>query len=285
MAVRTDVHRPSAPEFDPADYEDLAGYDFNPEWPGVNGDASRLIQRLTTEGVRFSGVHGGGRCDHCGARLRYAALLRHRPTNTLIWVGERCLDGRFELSASEFTRLRKAGRLNRERQAKAAKIEQLVDEHPLLAELTYEQALEEASDFVWDVAFKFRRYGELSERQIEAVERAILRDVEWRERRVRWDTERAVEDAAAEDAPSGKTEVTGTVLSTKWKDHEFGSTLKMTVKDDRGFRVWVSVPKSIHVNGEPRNGDRVRLVATLRPSDDDPKFAFGSRPTKGEVLA
>jgi hypothetical protein len=95
----------------------------------------------------------------------------------------------------------------------------------------------------------------------------------------------------------------------------------MLVKDDRGFKVWGSIPSCLqlfdievseeieadhverirnnghdvkHVDGkwilttqQQRSldkGDRVRFTATVTPSNDDAKFGFYKRPTKAELV-
>ena len=97
------------------------------------------------------------------------------------------------------------------------------------------------------------------------------------EQRAEVASKRAAEDADAEDAPSGRVEVRGVVLSTKFQESEYGSTLKMLVKDERGFRVWTTVPGSMMMDVD--TGLPVHIRVTLTPSDDDAKFAFGKRPT------
>lgn len=135
MTTRTDIHRPSAVEFDPENYTVLGFADFHPE------DGHRPVQeisRLVGEGWSFSGApHGSGQCSHCGARLRYAALMGHAATKTLLYVGETCLDNRFSLTAAEFQRMRKEATLNAERRSKAAQIEALLVQYPHLAYASY----------------------------------------------------------------------------------------------------------------------------------------------------
>ena len=91
------------------------------------------------------------------------------------------------------------------------------------------------------------------------------------------DEQRAAEDADADDAPSGRVEVQGVVLNTKYQESDYGSTLKMLVKDERGFRVWTTVPSSMMGID---TGSPVHVKVTLTPSDDDAKFAFGKRPSE-----
>tara|TARA_B100000902_G_C27278889_1_gene900478 strand:+ start:104 stop:937 length:834 start_codon:yes stop_codon:yes gene_type:complete len=89
------------------------------------------------------------------------------------------------------------------------------------------------------------------------------------------------EYAAAEPCPAGRTQITGEILSTKLQQDFYGSTLKMLLKDDRGFKVWGSVAASLE---QPQRGDRVTFMATITPSDDDTKFGFFKRPTKAVYL-
>ena len=108
----------------------------------------------------------------------------------------------------------------------------------------------------------------------EHVENALLGEIK---------AARAVEEAkrqavleAAEPCPTGKVEISGIVLTTKWQESMYGSTLKMLVQDDRGFKVWGSVPSKL----ENVKGRSVSFSATVQPSEDDEKFGFFKRPTK-----
>jgi hypothetical protein len=104
-------------------------------------------------------------------------------------------------------------------------------------------------------------------------------------------------ESAAHPAPAGRVAVTGTIASTKVVDGEYGTTFKILVKDDRGFKVWVSLPRAqydevtVGLDWDPEytwfsalKGKRITFTAGLTPSHDDPAFAFGSRPTKGAWL-
>ena len=80
--------------------------------------------------------------------------------------------------------------------------------------------------------------------------------------------------------PPGRQAFAGEVLATKWKDTDFGPVYKMLVQDDRGFKLWGSVPKNI----DPGRGERVAFMATVEPSRDDSRFGFFKRPTKAIIL-
>lgn len=117
-------------------------------------------------------------------------------------------------------------------------------------------------------------------------------------------------EAEAHPAPEGRVVVTGEIVSAKLVEGDYGTSYKVLVKDDQGFKVWVSLPKAqadeayeqwFETHPEPYTygpacwflgiqgnegdqgikGRRITFTATLQPSSDDVSFAFGSRPTKG----
>jgi hypothetical protein len=148
--TRTDIHRPSAVEFDPENYEVLGFADFHPE------DGFRPVEtvsRLVSEGWSFSAApHGSGQCSHCGAHLRYAALLGHTATKTLLYVGETCLDNRFSQTASEFQAMRKEAAAKAERTRLLGKAHDFYAEHPDMVILSYARNIAVAGgDQVWVV--------------------------------------------------------------------------------------------------------------------------------------
>ena len=75
--------------------------------------------------------------------------------------------------------------------------------------------------------------------------------------------------------------ITGTVLSFKWQGSDYGDVLKMLVQDDRGFRVWGSVPASLD---DAERESRISFTATVSQSDRDTKFGFFKRPTKAAII-
>src|SRR6476469_2003661 len=104
-ATRTDIHRPSAAEFDPEGYEFVGAFDLHPE-DGTWADRVRVVSDLVNRGITFAGVHPTGQCDHCGAHIRYEGMLVHTAPRKIVTVGEQCLDNRFMGSADEFASLR-----------------------------------------------------------------------------------------------------------------------------------------------------------------------------------
>lgn len=96
----------------------------------------------------------------------------------------------------------------------------------------------------------------------------------------RWLTERVRREQPTVEQimpPTGRTTLTGTVLSVKQVDSEWGITIK-TLIDCGGFKVYGSCP----VLKCSTVGDRVTFQANVQPKEVG--FGFYSRPTKGVIL-
>jgi len=123
-------------------------------------------------------------------------------------------------------------------------------------------------EFADDLRATLAETGQLSENQGAAVLRIAA--------------EKAAEPEAA-PVEAGRIEITGKVVSTKWVDG-YGprarAVKKMVVLDDRGFRVYGTVPAAI---GGVERGERVAFTATVEASDDDETFGFFKRPTKARI--
>lgn len=269
--MRLDPHSPS--NLVTEDYSYAFSYDAKGYRPAL------VTQQLIDEGWRFASIHDGDSCDHCGARLRYVAVLKHEPTRSLIKVGETCLDNRFDLATADFHRLRQEAKLNRERQAAAEKRDAFMAVPRNAQAFALLAARIEANDFGFngfygDLHSNAVRYGALTERQVDAIHRAI-------ERQAAYEARKAAE-AALPTSPviEGRIPITGEVLSVKWQDNGYGGREVMTVRDDRGFKVWGSTPSGLVVD----KGNIITFTATVSRSDRDEAFGFFKRPTKAEVL-
>ena len=129
--------------------------------------------------------------------------------------------------------------------------------------------------FVADVLARGLQYGSISDAQLASIIAAPARKAE---RAARFEALAA----SGVLAPTGRVVITGTVQSTKYKTSNYGTVEKMVVTTDAGWKVYCSVPADLE--GSLSRGDVVEFTATLTPSDDDPTFAFGSRPAKARVL-
>jgi hypothetical protein len=306
-ATRTDVHAPASPDFDPELYNCYGVFDFTPEWDYTHHVETRreTVNAMLAKGYSFGGSTTGG-CGHCGTNIRYGALMARDDVMQMIWVGETCLDNRFDgMTKAEFQKLRKNAALGRERIARQAAFETLCDENPDLAYATYAGNIHDAivdangarfgnvAGCSWalstltDIATKARQYGDPSERQLAFVSKLIGEVSEKADAYAARMAEKATEAPAA-PVPTGKRiQVTGTVIKIDWKDNAYGSRQVMTVKHADGWLVWGTVPASLNVGDDGfttidsgvQTGDTVTFTATVEASDR-PDFGFFKRPTK-----
>jgi len=277
--ARTDVHRPSSPMFDPQAYQCVGVYDNSPD-PLMAGDAgaarNQAVSSLVGKGYRF-GAGSSDQCGHCGARIRYAALMVRADVKEFIFVGEDCLDNRFQgMTRAEFQSLRKTASLNRERTKKAERIAEVYAGTPgLEAALKVDNAVSE------DIRWRLQRTGEISAKQIELVFKIQKQEAERAQRQA----EREAQDAALIESgvqvPTGRVTVTGVVLSVKVQDTMYGITVKMLVQSVEGWKVWGTVPSSLI---DVQVGQTVEFTATLEASQDDVLFGFYKRPTKAQIV-
>jgi hypothetical protein len=198
--TRTDIHRPSAVEFDPANYEVLAFADFH-ETDGHR--PVQVVNAMLEQGYSFRGApHGSGQCSHCGTRLRYAALMGHEATKTLMYVGETCLDNRFSATAAEFQAMRKAAAAKAEETRRLGKAHNFYAEHPEAVYLSYAHNIGVAGgEVVWTLGYDSEEefateaeaqaaYDALPERQQNhwnAPGYTYKRGTTWREQTRMWD--------------------------------------------------------------------------------------------------
>lgn len=296
---RTDIHRPGAAGFDPQAYELIEVYakpaktmldDFVVDYEPSSSVAYRtLMESFARDGVHLAAHQRPGYCGHCGTPLIYFAVLLHVEANELILVGETCLDDRFTgMTAARFARLRAMAAADRRRALALRRAEELAwDWHPFAADLTYPQVTDAMGGFVAEVGEKFRASGQLSERQCEALERVFSRHLE------RENDRQAHPDPDPDPAPvvEGKIVVTGKIAHVRRENNPFAyhaSTWKFLVIDDRGFKVWGTMPAALRADVDDVHilrGRRVEFTATVKRSGgDDETFGIAARPTKARLL-
>lgn len=297
---RTDCHRPSV--IDPSEYEYVA-IEYMKTDISVGDELFLADERRRIEehrertGATYSQHQHGGNCHVCGAHAIYTALFHHLPTNTYIRTGFDCADklqGGDEYAFRQFklqmkdARARKRGKEKAKLLLEDAGLSEAWPYHGDLAELR--DANPNAGNLIFTLADVVRsvvKYGNLSEKQANFI-RLLLDKIR---RADEIAAQRAAEKAAAEPCPEGRVVITGEVLKTEVRDGYYGTSVKMTVKDDRGFIVWGTVPAALELfideEGTQRGlnrGERVTFTAKVTPSDRDDKFGFYSRPTKAERL-
>jgi hypothetical protein len=276
--MRTDVHRPSSPLFDPQAYRYGGVFDTDQRDPFNSYQIAarrQAVAALVEQGYCF-GPGSSSQCGHCGAHIRYAALLIRDDVREFIFVGQDCLDNRFDgLTKAEFQSLRKTASLNRERVRKSEAVKKVLDDNPGL-----EQALDVDHHIISDIKWRLENGGKISEKQVALVFKIAQQEAERAVRRAEQEAQaKALADAGVR-VPVGRVDIVGKVLSTKGVDSAYGYVVKMLVQSDAGWKVWGTMPRSL----DAQIGDRVTFKASITQSDDDPVFGFFSRPTNAAVL-
>ena len=323
--ARSDVHRPV--DLTPEDYEWVGAYDNRPEAGAYAGDFEdfEVAPGVTVSGTNWDNAnyryltgllgasttarYGDGlQCDHCGARIRYVAVYRHKPTGDHIAVGETCADGRLSLDKATFQRLRKAAALDRQAQAhKVAALERLgeIDDAivvSLLDRETDRDGMEEPARTVYDhhivsdIRSRLWRYGSVSDRQVDLVREIYDRTAAQPE---------PEPEPAKVPVPVGTHQIEGKILGMRYQESQWGGQVKMLVEvetPEGNYKVWGTLPAALRdlyridhgpmlANGthdvfhRPVGvGAKIRFSASCERSADDDAFGFFSRPTKAEVV-
>ena len=297
MTKRTDVH--NAVNLVTEDYEYITTIDLNPEDEAPQQWFSPE-EHAAINAVADDTARGLGQCHHCGAHMRYSAIMLHKPSGEYIAVGEQCLQNRFDRATGDFQRLRKTAELARADRRIIRIRDAWFAEDPS-REIVFEwaSAQVQAGDHGWqgslhNFVHKINRNGSTSDKFVAMVQRAMDSHAERMARKA----EREAAEALLPSEPviEGKLVITGEVLTTKLQDSDFGSTWKMLVRDDRGFKVWGTIPASLQgridwddegqkVIAGAERGDRVTFSATVERSRDDAQFGFFKRPTKASIIA
>lgn len=294
---RTDQHRPSV--IRPDDYEYVGQECLKIECLGdclvLQAHRETIRDHMTRTGGKYSHHEHGGNCMVCGStNAIYTVLFHHRPTNTYIRMGTDCAE-KMELSGGDYSAFRAAVEDARHAQAGKRKAQAVLADLGLTrAWEIYATQVEYAGcdceydpDFgpcncyrewkrkqgreeqiIIDLVGKLVTYGEVSEKQTTFL-RSLLERIGTR-------PEREAAEAAAKEAaapcPTGRVEIDGTVLALKEQDSHWGPVTKMLVQAATGFKVWGTRV------GNAEKGQRITFRATVKPSQDDAKFGFFSRP-------
>lgn len=132
----------------------------------------------------------------------------------------------------------------------------------------------------------YNKWGSLSPKATELLQKIYNERTEKDEaRKAQW----AAEKATAQPWTAGRQVVEGVVVSIKWVEgfaRHYGAAppqvKKIIIKRADGSRVYASAGTGALSAAE--KGDTVRVTLTIEPKAEEPTFAFGSRPAKGEIL-
>ena len=265
--IRTDIHRPSV--INPGDYEYLSVY-RNAKDPVTGGPA--------------------GTCHHCGKWIVWEVHFKHVPSGRVVTFGYICA-GILEMTDNRIDHemnLLKRGAANEKKRVMAEREKEertrsfAASQPELYAFLTGDEIdLPEYDDyFIKQMKYALERWGWLTDRQADALKKAIARKAEWLRRKTE-------ERIALEDAPvleAGKADIVGRIASSKLESNPFadGMVRKMLVVLDNGNKVYGTMPRSIEDAVDEYNDVRVSFSATIKPKEDH--FGYFSRPTKGKVI-
>jgi hypothetical protein len=282
--MRTDIHRPSV--IQPQDYQFVGvWYDPNEEFEIGSAYMLRMERENIMAHIEKTKGHWarhqhGGTCHVCGAHAQYLAVFWHENSNEYIRVGEDCTEKMDIGEPERFATARRAAKNAREAAAGKQKARLILQDLGLEAAWKYYETTEYLPEYeestCQDMVVKLVRYGSLSDKQEEFL-RSLLHRIENREA---IKAQREAEKAQAQDCPTGRLQVRGTVLSLKEVEGAYGITLKMFVKTSEGYTLWGSVPKGL---SEVKKGDEVVFTATIEPAKDDKKHGFFSRPARAKA--
>lgn len=276
MGTRTDIHRPSAIKIEdyrsigyiylwPAQYDDIGFALWNRQ------ERERINELVRANGWHWSNHEHGGTCGICGATARFVGVFVHVPTGEVIYVGHECAEHVEIGNSGAFDALKKRIHAEQERRRNTINARKLIVEYGI-PEMECGQY---SHDILRDMWGKLVQYGSLSEKQVAFAKRLIAEAKAPKVAPV-------AEPVPTEDAPEGRTIVTGTILGKKTVESPYGNTVKVLVQSAAGWKVWSTLPMSL---SDANKGAHVQFTATLKRSDKDRYFAYASRPTMGKVLA
>lgn len=219
-----------------------------------------------------------GTCDHCGARFNYGAVFKHKEINRHLIVGHVCATNKLTLSGHEYqdARLRKIIDTARtkykalmNKKANEAKIAEFDSE--------IQEALSLDHYICKSIRESFINFGNLTEKQ-----KALILKI-YKEHQEKKDV------PALEPKPVPVTDermtFKGTILGLKEVETYDGYITNMVFQDDRGFKIYGTVPIAVwDLSENPRNL-RIQFDARVKASDKDECFGFFSRPTKVSKLS
>lgn len=184
------------------------------------------------------------------------------------WQGTRAELDAIE-ARREKRRQQRVARAEREQAKRQQRFDAWLAGNPGAQQIAIHQT--ETNTFVIDLQNAMASGRTLSDRQIEAGVQSVNRDNERAEQRRK-------QDAEATNAPEGRIEVEGTVVSFKTYESQWGITHKMLV-DCGTYRLFGTIPAAI---SKVEQGQRVTFTAQVEPKERG--FGTFKRPTKARVL-
>lgn len=252
------------------------------------------------------------RCDLCGHHLIYNCVVEHLPTGEFFNIGRDCCEtivavSKTALQQASFLINNAIDRQAAGRAAHAARIagdaneKQFAEANPeAAAAFAWAKAFDKTDSLAFnkvswavntleDIRTQARRKGSLSEKQLSFVLKLHAESLEKLEAAKEQIAKTQSAIAAGLKAPEGRQQITGTIVSTKNVESDFGTSTKCLIDLGNGTRVWGSVPVSGlgteyiaggHFVSCLDKGDVVTFTATFEISSKDVLFGFYKRPSK-----
>lgn len=216
----------------------------------------------------------GSTCQFCGASIRWKFFLKSQD-GKIFHVGSDCIlkhdhYGLVDIVKREKSRIAKE--IRQEKLAKKYEEKRKAFEEEGLKRYTQfredHKQLDEVLDWAStatgaakDIFDKLRRYGSISDAQINYVQKL-------------YNAEQNKSTNPKNPCPTGEHIVEGVVLSIKDTYTRFGEVTKMLVESCEGYKVFGTIPKHLEVSV----GSTVKIKAILTPSDTDQFFGFYTYP-------
>jgi hypothetical protein len=231
---------------------------------------------------RYLGCEDTGKCStscqYCCTGIRYKFYLQSKDGKNF-FVGSDCI---YKSGDEHLTTIVKAERQRLAKEKREAKKKQTLEERQARREAILKEKIESfckenqsilhildwarnSQGIALSLINNLNTWGSLTEKQIELLCKLYHNS-----------------QKVSTNCPQGKFTIEGTIQSFKQVDGFYGgTTLKMIVDSIEGYRVFGTVPAKLK---NPVEGDCVRFVAEIYPSNSDPTFGFFSRPSKVEQL-
>lgn len=256
--------------FDPKSYSYVESFDYRMNevqdiHGGSYGECHDPLHESYIEELESNG-YDCEHCTHCGTYLKHGSVYRHT-SGELVVIGPTCAD---RLSFESASAIQIEHRANRIHLARLRSLMKANWRWKIVGEFLIEN--QDKDVIIHDMLNKLNKYFSLSRKQIAFARRLVRQHDEYEARKA----EREAKIANAPDWEDGRQEIEGQVLSAKWKDSDWGSSLKLLIELADGRRCWGSAPQKWIDADEPKT---IRIKAGFTASRDDKKFAFYKRPT------